>query len=83
LPEENHRPILRRRAQLDGAGIDQSFITGANNPNGAAVDAKHIYWANAGGGTIGRANLDGSGVNQSFISGASGPAGVSVEDGLP
>ena len=52
------------RALLDGTDVDQSFITGADNSNGVAVDANSIYWANAGGGTIGRANSDGSGVRR-------------------
>jgi virginiamycin B lyase len=71
------------RANLDGTGVNQSFITGASDPAGVAVDATHVYWSNAGTdtGTIGRANLDGTGANQSFITGASGPAGVAVDAG--
>ena len=77
------------RANLDGSGVDQSFITGANNPRGLGVDGEHLYWANFGplnpnpsiGGvdTIGRANLDGSGVDQTFITGANNPAGLAVD----
>lgn len=67
------------RANLDGTGVNEAFITGASGPAGVAVDGSHIYWGNYGaqpvlGTTIGRANLDGSGVNQSFISGADGPS---------
>lgn len=62
------------RANLDGSGIEQSYITGANDPCGVAVDAEHIYWANLGSNTIGRANLDGTGIDQSFITIASGPS---------
>jgi Low-density lipoprotein receptor repeat class B len=29
-----------RRANLDGSGVDQSFITGASDPAGVAVDAR-------------------------------------------
>src|SRR5439155_1244390 len=61
------------RANLDGTGANQSFITGATSPFGVAVDAGHVYWTNFNTGTIGRADLDGTGVNQSFITGASGP----------
>ena len=43
------------RANLDGTGVDQSFITGANCPAGVAVDGQYLYWANGGNGTIGRA----------------------------
>ena len=67
------------RANVDGTGANQSFISGASGPVGVAVDASHVYWANFDTGTIGRANLDGTGVNQSFITGASDPAGVAVD----
>ena len=67
-------------ANLDGTGVNQNFITGANTPAGVAVDGQHIYWTNNGmPDTIGGANLDGTGVNQSFITGASSPAGVAVD----
>ncbi len=62
------------RANLDGTGVNQSFISGAQGPCGVALEGTHVYWANEGysakGTTIGRANLDGTGVNQSFIGGA-------------
>jgi virginiamycin B lyase len=67
------------RANLDGSGVDQTFITGASDPAGVAVDARHIYWANVATGTIGRANLDGSGVDQTFITGANPDWGVAVD----
>ena len=50
------------RANLDGTGVDQSFIAGTTGLTGVAVDAAHIYWASDGG--IGRANLDGTGVDR-------------------
>jgi len=75
------------RANLDGSGVDQRFITGASNPCGVAVDATHIFWANpatiwAGNaaGTIGRANLDGSGVSQRFVPAAGQACGVAVDE---
>ena len=60
------------RANLDGTDVDQSFISGAIDPRGIAVDAGHIYWVNWGDGSyvtnsIGRANVDGTGVEQKFI----------------
>jgi hypothetical protein len=68
------------RANNDGTGVDNSFITGAIEPHGVAVDGKHIYWANfLGGGSIGRANLDGTGVDQNFITEATLPWGVAVD----
>jgi streptogramin lyase len=67
------------RANLDGTNVDQSFIIGAGNSLGVAVDSTHIYWTNHDTGTIGRANLDGTNVDQSFIIGASNPLGVAID----
>ena len=66
------------RANLDGTGVNQSFIAAGNGPQGLAVDGQHIYWAIIDGNTIGEANLDGTGVNQSFITGVDDPGGVAV-----
>lgn len=66
-------------ANLDGTGVNNSFIAGANSPFDVVVDGAFIYWTNLNGGTIGRANLDGTGVNQSFITGASSPVGLAVD----
>ena len=68
-------------ANLDGSGVNQSFIAGANTnlPYGVAIDGQHIYWCNSAANTIGRANLDGTGVKQSFIPGADAPHGVAVD----
>ena len=67
------------RANLDGTGANQSFITGGNNPAGLAVDGQYVYWTDAYSSAIERANLDGTGVDQGFITGASGPYGVAVD----
>jgi virginiamycin B lyase len=56
------------RANLDGSGIDDSFIkTGSNLYPGLAVDGAHISWTNFAARSIGRANLDGSAVETNFI----------------
>ena len=60
------------RANIDGSAATASFITGASNPAGLAVDAGHLYWSE-GGTAIGRANVDGSGINEAFI-----PAGATA-----
>jgi streptogramin lyase len=69
------------RANLDGTGADQSFITSGfgSTPIGVAVDGSHVYWTNFAQNTIGRANLDGTGADQSFITGGSAPNGVAVD----
>src|SRR5690348_13774644 len=70
------------RADLDGSNVNQSFITGADDPADVAVDAEHIYWPNYNTNTIGRADLDGSNPNQNFITtGASNPLGMAVDAG--
>jgi virginiamycin B lyase len=75
-------------ANLDGTGVNQSFINFTNpyagpGVGGVAVDGSHVYWTNLTGGAIGRAKLDGTGVSWSFITGASDPAshllGVAVD----
>jgi virginiamycin B lyase len=71
------------RANLDGTGVDQSFITleGAF-PAGIAIDASHVYWTEFTAGAIGRANLDGTGVDRSFISAiGTFPSGLAVDGG--
>jgi hypothetical protein len=68
------------RANLDGTGVDRSFITGID-AGAVAVDAAHVYWSDSITGAIGRANLDGSGVEPSFIPNpGSSPCGVAVDD---
>jgi hypothetical protein len=70
------------RANLDGSGVDQSFISGANEPEGVVpgINGAYIYWSNNQGGTIGRANYDGTGIDQSFITGAFNPSGLAVSE---
>src|SRR4249920_4219609 len=48
------------RANLNGTGANQNFITGIGFPIGVAVDPGHVYWADLHTDAIGRANLDGS-----------------------
>ena len=68
------------RANVDGTGVDGSFITGldfGDNFTNLTVDASHIYWA--GGDGIGRANLNGTGVDESFIPLTTAPRSVAVD----
>src|SRR5262245_35430486 len=69
------------RANLDGTGVDQNFISDATTPLEVAVDTNYVYWPNVCAGTIGRANLDGTGVDQNFITGAIAPLAVAVDSG--
>jgi len=65
------------RANLDGTGVDRSFIvTGTNVTTDLAVDAGHIYWTGqvsapaCCGAALGRASLDGTSVDPMLISGS-------------
>ena len=56
------------RANLNGTGVKQRFITGAHFPEaGLTVDSQYLYWTNNYSATIARANLNGTDVNQRFI----------------
>lgn len=89
-------PATIGRANVDGTGVDDQFITGlaiprspafkTADPCGIAVAGKYIYWTNAaeGGKTepIGRANIDGAEVNKHFITGVpNGFCGIAVAGG--
>jgi hypothetical protein len=66
------------RADLDGSGLDGSFVADASGQSGIAVDGSYIYWANDGANAIGRANLDGSDPDPTFI-----PNATSGQDAAP
>ena len=65
------------RANVDGTGVDENFITGLDYPESGpmAVGGSHLYWANQRG-AIGRANVDGTGVDQNFITNGAGSLAV-------
>jgi hypothetical protein len=73
------KPGAVARADLDGTAINTRFIRARRRPQGVAVDAKHVYWTNAG--SIGRANLRGRGAKQHFISGLDHPRSLAVDSG--
>ena len=75
--QEQDRQAIAR-ANLDGTGVKNGFITGVKDPWGVAVDGQHIYWTDDNGTTIARANLDGTGVDRSFITGTDS-IGVAVD----
>ena len=69
------------RANNDGGGANQFFITGCTQPLGMAIDAGHIYWSNQTRNTIGRASLDGTAVDQEFVTGVQGRVqGISITE---
>ena len=62
------------RANLNGTGADQFFIT-AGKPEWIAVDSANVWWTNDSPlYSIGRANLDGTVVSQTFIDTLSAPS---------
>lgn len=69
------------RANRDGTGVDQGFITGADAPSGVAIDSTHLFWThdNASGG-VARANLNGTQIDQSFVPTAGPSTGVAVDN---
>ena len=69
------------RANLDGTGVNQSFITGAGNPGGVAVDADHVYWANGGSGHDRPRQPRRHAASTRASSPAPTPAGVAVDAG--
>jgi hypothetical protein len=86
-------PAAIGRADVDGTGVDDQFITDlaiprspafqTADPCGIAVAGKYIYWMNNAESRkpvpIGRANLDGTGVNKRFITGVTGgTCGIAV-----
>jgi hypothetical protein len=89
-------PATIGRANVDGTGVDDKFITDlaiprspafqTADPCGIAVAGKYIYWMNSAESgkplPIGRANLDGTGVNKRFITGVpGGTCGIAVAGG--
>jgi hypothetical protein len=56
------------RADIDGSGLNASFVSEATNPGPIAINSSRIYWGNDGDATIGISNLNGSDANQSFLS---------------
>jgi virginiamycin B lyase len=55
------------RANLDGTGVNQKFITGAHFPDSIAAGPQYLYWTNQNSHAIGRAKLNGTEVNQRFL----------------
>jgi hypothetical protein len=68
------------RARLDGTDVEEEFVDPPASiiPYGVAIDAGHIYWANAANDSIGRADLSGGDIEEEFIANAH-PAGVAVD----
>jgi virginiamycin B lyase len=66
-PLGTHSGTTLGRADLDGTGVEDQFVTGASAPIAMAVDSTHIYWANAYTDAIGVANLNGSDANPTLF----------------
>jgi hypothetical protein len=89
-------PTAIGRANVDGTGVDDRFITGlaiprspafqTADPCGIAVAGEYIYWMYGAESRkpapIGRANLDGTGVDKRFITGVpNGSCAIAVDGG--
>ena len=77
--EEYEGPNLEEtiaRANINGSGVDNDFISDGGTQGGVAVNADYIYYSL--GNDIGRANLDGSDPDSDFIT-TSGEEDVAVD----
>jgi hypothetical protein len=72
------------RANLDGTGVENSFVKTAGTPCGVASNGVYVYWAAEEGGVghVGRANLATGVAEDHFITTADPlPCGVAVDSG--
>ena len=73
------------RANLDGEDAVGSFISGATDPGGVAIDGNFVYWSHEGDaaatGMIGRATHNLADVDQDFIVTDGSPGGIGVDAG--
>ncbi len=67
------------RANLDGTGANQSFISGLSFVSGLAVDGSYIYFSLPGTDSIARADLAGFFADYSFITGVGDASGIAVQ----
>lgn len=63
------------------ATLEEAFISGAHGPEGIAVSASFIYWANSQTGYIGRAELGGGKVEETWLHTEGIPTGVAIDAG--
>jgi hypothetical protein len=68
------------RANLDGTGVNNTFIDVGRNLGGVAVNKTNIYWTNAQDGQIGIAELDGTIIDTSLITTGTAPFGIAIDD---
>ncbi len=75
-------PALAEVTIETGVAAEESFITGAHEPYGIAVNGEYVYWANSETGYIGRAKLDGTGVEETWLhTEATSVVGLAVDAG--
>lgn len=79
---EQASPSIGRADLPSGDGKAPAFLSAT--AAGIAIDDEHLYWANAGQGTIGRAKLNSSGkateLESEFIKGVDNPRWLAVDD---
>ncbi len=68
------------RVNFEGSAAPVAIVPGLSSPCGIAIDGAYVYWANRGGGAVGRAALDGSQRNDAFVSGLDMPCEVVVDN---
>jgi hypothetical protein len=74
-------PNVIGRANLNGTGVNNTFIRSETSPFHPAVAGDHLYWTTPTNAIV-RANLDGAGVRPKFITSDKGqPGGIAVGAG--
>lgn len=77
----NHAIGAIARANLDGTGVEQTFVTGGDNPQHPAANSTHLFWTNKDSQSVGRATLSGGDVNQALVTTkCAAPSGVAAND---
>jgi hypothetical protein len=73
------------REAVNGAGPNESYVSGLVFPTGLATDGNQLYWVDHTAGAIGRATIGSSGatnIQPTFVSDSGGPFGVALDSAI-
>ncbi len=66
------------RGNLDGTGVNATFLPITGDAFYLTISSSHIYWADGLNNKIGRANIDGTGADPNFMTVPAGIGGIAV-----